>query len=78
MIAISLFLNMNIPMTLQELESTVSQLTPEQFATFRDWFHRFENEAWDKQFEDDVKVGRLDRLADEAIAEDLAGRTTPL
>jgi signal transduction protein with GAF and PtsI domain len=65
-------------MTLHELENAVSQLTSEQLATFRDWFHQFESDAWDRQIEADVKAGRLDKFAEEAVAEDAAGRTTRL
>ena len=31
-------------------------------------------EAWDKQFEEDVKTGKLDRFAEEALADFHAGR----
>ncbi|MBT5019354.1 MAG: hypothetical protein HON04_11490 [Planctomicrobium sp.] len=65
-------------MTLQELENTISKLPPHQLAAFREWFHQFENDAWDKQIEADVRSGRLDKLAEEAIDEDIANRTTEL
>jgi hypothetical protein len=42
-------------------------LSAQELAAFRDWFSRFDAAAWDKQFEADVKEGRLDALADEAI-----------
>ncbi|RKU08415.1 hypothetical protein C6501_16445 [Candidatus Poribacteria bacterium] len=31
-------------------------------------------ETWDKQFEDDVKAGKLDRFAEEALADFQAGK----
>ncbi len=31
-------------------------------------------ETWDKQFEDDVKTGKLDRFAEEALADFQAGK----
>jgi len=65
-------------MTLKELENTIAKLPPDKLAEFREWFHQFENDVWDQQIEIDVQSGRLDKLADEAIAEDLAGRTNPL
>jgi hypothetical protein len=40
---------------------------------FRRWFAQFDGEAWDKQIESDAAAGRLDRLADEALAEYHAG-----
>ncbi|MBA2244560.1 MAG: hypothetical protein H0W11_06365 [Gemmatimonadetes bacterium] len=45
---------------------------------FRAWFLEFDAEAWDRQFEQDVAAGRLDALADEALADLRAGRTRPL
>ena len=34
-------------------------------------------DAWDRQIEADIKAGRLDRLAEEALAEHRAGKTRP-
>ncbi len=65
-------------MTLLELEEQVSKLPPDQLAKFIDWVKKLDSDLWDKQIEADVAAGRLDHLAAEAIAEDEAGRTTPL
>lgn len=54
-------------MTLQELEKTIADLSPEELVKFREWFQEFEAQNWDRQIEEDVKAGRLDRLADEAL-----------
>ena len=35
-------------------------------------------EAWDRQLEEDVKAGKLDRLAKEALEDLRAGRCTDL
>jgi len=34
-------------------------------------------DAWDHQIEADIKAGRLDRLAEEALADHRAGKTRP-
>jgi hypothetical protein len=65
-------------MTLQKLEKTVSELPPDQLLKFREWFLAFDADKWDQQFEDDVAAGQLDRLADEAIADHQAGKSTRL
>lgn len=65
-------------MTLQELEKTISELPPEKLTEFRGWFLAFDAQNWDQQFESDVAAGRLDRLADEAIADHQAGNSTGL
>ena len=53
--------------TVKEIESAVSQLSRDELHSFRHWFQEFDAVAWDKQFEQDVKAGRLDALADEAL-----------
>ena len=65
-------------MTVQEIEHAVSQLSKDDFAQFRAWFEAFEAEIWDIQFEQDVNAGRLDRLANQAIADFQAGKCTEL
>ena len=64
--------------TIQEVETAVRQLSRQELAAFRDWFVEFDAEAWDRQFEADVKAGRLDAMADEALDDLRAGRTTAL
>lgn len=64
--------------TIHEIERAVTELPPEELAEFRRWFLEFDAAEWDRQFEDDVAAGRLDALADEAIADLRAGCTRPL
>ncbi len=59
--------------TLKEIESQVAQLHSSALSEFRDWFIRFDADAWDKQFEQDVQAGKLDSLADKSLAEFKAG-----
>lgn len=35
---------------------------------FRRWFEEFDAELWDRELERDVVAGKLDRLADAAVA----------
>ena len=55
--------------TVQQLEKEVSGLKNEQLQEFRAWFEEFDADAWDKQFEDDVREGRLDNIANSAISD---------
>lgn len=64
--------------TVQEIESAVKSLSRTDLSSFREWFLEFDADAWDKQFEEDVKAGRLDDLADEAIRDLRGGRCTDL
>jgi hypothetical protein len=65
-------------MSVQQLEAAVSNLSREELAAFRKWFMEFDAQIWDKQFEEDAAAGRLDKLAEEAIADLKEGRTTLL
>jgi hypothetical protein len=63
--------------TVEEIEAAIEQLPRDQFFRLRDWMtSRFED-LWDEQIEEDIKAGRLDHLAQEALAEFRAGLTTP-
>ena len=54
---------------IHEIKQAISKLSPDEFARFRDWFEEFDAKAWDKQFEKDAKSGKLDQVANHAIAE---------
>lgn len=55
--------------SVDEIERAVAQLPPDDLAAFRAWFERFEAEHFDRLIDEDVRRGRLDRFADEAVAE---------
>jgi hypothetical protein len=64
--------------SVRDIESAVAALSPRDLATFRNWFAKFDAEAWDRQFEKDVIAGRLDTLGDEALRDLDEGRCTDL
>ena len=43
-------------------------------AAFRVWFDEFDAAMWDNQFEEDAKSGKLDIVADSAIADYKKGK----
>lgn len=61
-------------MTRIEIERAIEQLSPEELANFRRWFVEFDAAAWDAQIEADAAAGKLDALAEEALAEYRAGK----
>jgi len=61
-------------MTVEDIEKAVSKLPPDELARFRAWFEAFEAARFDEKIERDAKAGKLDRLAEEAIADFRAGR----
>ena len=64
--------------TVREIEEAVAQLPRPDLERFRSWFQEFDAEAWDRQFEEDVESGKLDRLAEQALKDLQEGRCRPL
>ena len=65
-------------MTIEDLKKAVSKLPPEQLAKFRDWFEAFDAARFDEKIGRDAKAGKLDRLAEQALADHAQGRTRKL
>jgi hypothetical protein len=65
-------------MSVEELEKAVAELPPDKLAKFRAWFEEFAADEWDRQIEADIKAGKLDAMAEEAIKEHKAGLSRKL
>ncbi len=64
--------------TVVDLQRSISELSKADYAVFRSWFWEREWEEWDRELEEDVATGKLDALADEALAAKERGELTPL
>ncbi len=53
---------------IETLEKEIAKLLPQDLRVLRRWFADFEAELWDHELERDVAAGKLDRLADAAVA----------
>ena len=62
----------------ENIEQQIQALSPEELAQFRAWFLEFDWAVWDRQIERDVRAGRLDGLAEKALRDHAAGKTTLL
>ena len=63
---------------LEQIEKSVAELSAEELKAFAAWFEALRADMWDRQIEADAKSGRLDKLAEQALADYRAGRTRPL
>jgi hypothetical protein len=63
---------------IEQLEGEVRGLTPDELKAFREWFLRFDSDAWDREIEADVSNGKLKSLIDRAVRDHESGRSTPL
>jgi hypothetical protein len=62
----------------ESLEKQIAQLSPEELTEFRRWFAEFDGRLWDRQFEADVKAGKLDAFAEKALRDHASGRSSKL
>ena len=62
----------------EEIKSAVTSLPLPELINFGEWFRHFEAQVWDAQIEADIEAGKLDRLAEEALADFEANRCTEL
>ena len=60
------------------LEQRIENLSPQELAKLRAWFVEFDARVWDEQIEADAKVGKLDGLIAEALADYKAGKAREL
>ena len=65
-------------MSVEELESAVSNLSASELARFSEWFAEFAADQWDRQIEEDLSAGRLDAAIKRADDHYETGRCTPL
>ena len=63
---------------IETLEKEIESLTPEEMVEFRTWFMEYDSEVWDRKIEDDIAVGKLDDLADEALISHKQGKSNEL
>jgi hypothetical protein len=61
-------------LTLEQLETAILQLSPNDFNQLLEWFFDLDYQRWDQQLENDIAAGKLDNLAEEAIADFEAGQ----
>ncbi len=62
----------------EKLEREVRKLNRTELAAFRGWFCEYDSDEWDRQIEEDIRTGKLDKLAEQALAAHKAGQTKEL
>ena len=62
----------------EDIEKAIEKLAPGELAQFRAWFDAFDAARFDERIERDARDGRLDKLAEQALAAHRAGRTSGL
>lgn len=60
------------------IEARIRNLTTDEFAILRKWFHEFENACWDEQIASDCKAGKFNKLIEKARTEYAQGKAREL
>ena len=64
-------------MSAAEIIDQVQKLPPKEVFELGRWLREYEAELWDHQIENDIRSGKLDKRAQEALKELRAGKTRP-
>ena len=62
-------------LTREQIESAILQLPPNEYQQLLEWFFDLDYQRWNEQLEKDITNGKLENLAQEAIA-DFGNATT--
>ncbi len=62
----------------ENVENQIKELSRDELTALRELFADFDGDAWDRQMEVDINAGRLDSLAERALLDHEAGRSTKL
>jgi hypothetical protein len=54
-------------MLVEKVKKTIINLSSIEYIELRDWFIEYDNNEWDKQIEKDIRSGKLNPLAEEAL-----------
>ena len=64
--------------TVAEIKAAFQQLPETEAWKLAGWIQKFLEDRWDRQIEDDIAAGKLDKLAAQALTHYQAGRVKPL
>jgi len=63
---------------LEQIKSSIEELPPEEIAKLREWVDELDARLFDEKIERDAKAGKLDKLAEEALADHARGLSRKL
>jgi hypothetical protein len=64
--------------TISKIQKAITHLKADELAKFRRWYEKFDAKSWDDQFERDISAGNLDRIAEKAVEDYRACKSTEL
>jgi len=64
--------------SVRDIEREIAELPPDDLSELRAWFAEFDAAAWDTEFEDDARSGKLDAVDERALDDYRRGRCKEL
>ena len=64
--------------TVAEVEKVLRKMPVEDARAVAEWLQNYLDEKWNRQIDEDIAAGRLDKLAEKALDHYRAGRVNPL
>ena len=64
--------------SVEDIEKAIAKLKPGELDRLRAWFEEFQAARFDEKIERDAQAGKLDRAADQALADHRKGRSREL
>lgn len=64
--------------TVAEIENALQTLPVDDAWKVAGWLQQYLDDQWDRQIDADIAAGKLDKFADQAVADYHAGRVKPL
>jgi hypothetical protein len=61
---------------IEQIENAIKALSATELEQLRAWFAEFDAANWDRRLDADIANGRLDKLAERALAEHTSGSAT--
>jgi hypothetical protein len=55
--------------TVEPIKAAMLKLSPQELSQLADWVLDLDEQRWDQQIEQDIAIGKLDFLAQKALAE---------
>jgi len=65
-------------MQVYEVIENIKKLSAKDLKILLEWIEDYEQKLWDQEFERDVRLGKLDKLAEQAIKDFQAGKCREL
>jgi hypothetical protein len=63
---------------LEQIQSSIETLSPEEIIRLRAWLDELDARLFDERIERDARSGKLDKLAERALAQHASGRSRKL